>query len=84
MLKTSEKYLLNRLTHLKCLSLGTLSVSVYLISIFLMFLASTIYHAMQNDSPHKYVMRIIDHSMIFLAIAGTYTPVLHCMINCRC
>ncbi|RIP37541.1 hemolysin III family protein [Staphylococcus gallinarum] len=55
--------------------LGTLSVSVYLISIFLMFLASTIYHAMQNDSPHKYVMRIIDHSMIFLAIAGTYTPV---------
>ncbi|MCG7338345.1 hemolysin III family protein [Staphylococcus sp. ACRSN] len=56
-------------------TLGTLSISVYIISIFLMFLSSTIYHAMQNDSPHKYVLRIIDHSMIFIAIAGTYTPV---------
>ena len=33
---------------------------------------------MANDSSHKYILRIIDHSMIYVAIAGTYTPV--CMI----
>ena len=31
---------------------------------------------MQNYSAHKYILRIIDHSMIYVAIAGTYTPVL--------
>ena len=28
------------------------------------------------DSPQKYVLRIIDHSMIYIAIAGSYTPVV--------
>ena len=40
-----------------------------------MFLSSTVYHAMTYDSPQKYVLRIIDHSMIYIAIAGSYTPV---------
>ncbi len=35
-----------------------------------MFLFSTVYHAMSYDSPQKYVLRIIDHSMIYIAIAG--------------
>ncbi|UEX90640.1 PAQR family membrane homeostasis protein TrhA [Staphylococcus ratti] len=51
------------------------SVSVFVISLFLMFLSSTIYHTMQQASPHKYVLRIIDHSMIYIAISGSYTPV---------
>ncbi|MCU5745104.1 hemolysin III family protein [Staphylococcus sp. SQ8-PEA] len=55
--------------------LQSFSVSVFVISLFLMFLSSTIYHAMANDSSHKFIMRIIDHSMIYLAISGTYTPV---------
>ncbi|WP_414048819.1 PAQR family membrane homeostasis protein TrhA [Macrococcus animalis] len=50
-------------------------ISVFLISIFLMFLSSAIYHLMPPKSIHKYVMRIIDHAMIYIAIAGTYTPV---------
>ena len=58
--------------------LESFSVSIYVISIFLMFLSSTIYHTMAIDSSHKYILRIIDHSMIYVAIAGTYTPV--CMI----
>lgn len=41
-----------------------------------MFISSTIYHTMKNNSIHKYVLRIIDHSMIYVAISGTYTPVL--------
>ena len=31
---------------------------------------------MQNNTSHKYILRIIDHSMIYVAISGTYTPVL--------
>ena len=38
-------------------------------------LSSAIYHAMDYNSPHKMVLRIIDHSMIYIAIAGSYTPV---------
>lgn len=50
-------------------------VSIFVISILLMFLTSCIYHAMPFGSKHKYVMRILDHSMIFIAIAGSYTPI---------
>ena len=30
---------------------------------------------------HKYVLRIIDHSMIYVAIAGSYTPVVLTLMN---
>lgn len=49
--------------------------SVFIISIFLMFLASCLYHAMSYDTPHKYVFRILDHIFIYFAIAGSYTPI---------
>lgn len=54
------------------LALGT---SVFIISIFLMFLTSCLYHAMAYDTPHKYVLRILDHIFIYFAIAGSYTPI---------
>lgn len=50
-------------------------VSVYVISIFLMFLASTLYHSMNPASKQKAVFHILDHIFIFVAIAGTYTPI---------
>lgn len=53
----------------------SVSVSVFVISLFLMFISSTVYHTMQQASSHKYVLRIIDHSMIYVAISGSYTPV---------
>lgn len=53
----------------------SIGISIFLISIFLMFLSSAIYHLMPYNSNHKYIMRIIDHSMIYIAIAGSYTPV---------
>src|SRR5699024_2779836 len=55
--------------------LGSLSVSIYVISIFLMFLSSTVYHTLPNYPFIKFILRIIDHSMIYIAIAGTYTPI---------
>ena len=57
-------------------TLESVSVSIYIISIFMMFISSTVYHSMQNHTAHKYILRIIDHSMIYVAISGTYTPVL--------
>ena len=55
--------------------LASVGVSVFVVSIFLMFLASTLYHSMQSDSRHKAVFKILDHIMIYFAIAGSYTPI---------
>lgn len=51
------------------------AVSVYIISIFMMMLFSTLYHSMSPQSRHKEVFHILDHIFIYVAIAGTYTPV---------
>ena len=45
---------------------------VYGVSIILEYLASTLYHAIQ-PARAKRVFRIIDHSCIYLLIAGSYT-----------
>jgi hemolysin III len=42
-------------------------------SMVVMFLASTLYHAIQAEGA-KRIFRILDHSAIYLLIAGTYTP----------
>ena len=55
--------------------LASASVSVFVISIFLMFLASTLYHSMDPLSKHKAVFHILDHIFIYVAIAGSYTPI---------
>ncbi|MEQ9764389.1 PAQR family membrane homeostasis protein TrhA [Streptococcus jiangjianxini] len=54
---------------------AAVGMSIFVISLFLMFLSSTVYHSMTYGTPQKYVLRIIDHSMIYIAIAGSYTPV---------
>jgi|TARA_X000000950_G_scaffold83758_1_gene105392 hemolysin III len=54
---------------------GLFSVIVYGLSIILLFLASTCYHAI-TTSKRKHYFRIADHIGIYLLIAGTYTPVL--------
>lgn len=56
--------------------LKAIGISIYMISIFLMFLGSCIYHSMEFGSSQKYVMRKLDHCFIYVAIAGTYTPIL--------
>lgn len=58
-----------------------IGVSVFMISIFMMFLTSTLYHVMDFDSKHKDVFQKLDHIMIFLAIAGTYTPIAITLIG---
>jgi hemolysin III len=49
------------------------SYALYTATLILMFLASTLYHAMRHQGA-KRIFRILDHSAIYLLIAGTYTP----------
>ena len=51
---------------------------IFSASLFLLYLASTVYHASANPAKRKQ-LRILDHSAIFVLIAGTYTPI--CMIS---
>ena len=55
--------------------LACVSVSIFVISLFLMSLASTLYHSMNPASKHKAVFHILDHIFIYVAIAGSYTPI---------
>lgn len=52
-----------------------LAAIVYGASIILEYLASTLYHAIHAPRA-KRVLRTIDHSCIYLLIAGSYTPFL--------
>ena len=49
------------------------SYSVYGASIILLYLASTLYHAIPYPSA-KRALKTFDHCAIYLLIAGTYTP----------
>lgn len=48
---------------------------IYGVSLMLMFLSSTLYHAITNIKA-KQVLRYFDHSAIFICIAGTFTPII--------
>ncbi len=50
-------------------------VAIFCIALFLMFLMSALYHAMEPESRHKRIFKILDHIFIYVAIAGSYTPV---------
>lgn len=48
--------------------------AIYGVSSILLYTASTLYHSFRKEKI-KRIMRVLDHSAIFLLIAGTYTPV---------
>lgn len=48
-------------------------VSVFAATMILLYSSSTLYHALRPGRL-KHIFRIIEHSAIFLLIAGTYTP----------
>lgn len=49
-----------------------ISYIIFGISMFCLYMASTLYHAWPT---HKSFFKKMDHSSIFLLIAGTYTPI---------
>ena len=48
--------------------------SIFGLTLVLAYLASTLYHSLHRSSFRR-VLQILDHSAIYLLIAGTYTPV---------
>ena len=55
-----------------------ISLSIYVLSMILLYFASTIYHSLDISERVNRNLRKFDHMMIFVLIAGTYTPV--CLI----
>ncbi len=49
------------------------SCSVFATTLILVYLCSTLYHSLVVTRA-RHVLRILDHSAIYLLIAGTYTP----------
>jgi len=52
---------------------GIVGASVFATTIVLLYLASTLYHALPPRRA-KRVFRVLDYGAVFLLIAGTYTP----------
>lgn len=55
-----------------------LALTIFIISMILLYAASTIYHTLDISPKVNQILRKVDHMMIFILIAGTYTPV--CML----
>ncbi len=53
-----------------------LAAAVYGISVIGLFGASSAYHLLGRTSETRLWLRKLDHSMIFVLIAGTYTPIM--------
>ncbi len=54
-------------------AIDIVSFSIYGASLIILYTMSTLYHAITNEKAKK-VLRIIDHSSVYLLIAGSYTP----------
>ena len=54
-------------------SIGIAGASVFAGTVLVLYLASTLYHALPRNKARR-VFQVLDHSAIFLLIAGTYTP----------
>lgn len=52
-----------------------IGVTVFAASLLAVYGVSALYHRMARSERAQRVMRRLDHSMIFVLIAGTYTPV---------
>lgn len=52
-----------------------ISIAVYAVSLILLYAASTTYHTFDRSEKVNTVLKKIDHMMIFILIAGSYTPI---------
>lgn len=54
------------------------SMAIFIVSMILLYGASSTYHSLDVSETVNRVLRKVDHMMIFILIAGTYTPI--CLI----
>lgn len=52
-----------------------LSLGVFILSMILLYVASTIYHTLNISKKVNRRLKKFDHMMIYVLIAGTYTPI---------
>ncbi len=52
-----------------------ISIAVYAVSLILLYMASTTYHTFDRSEKVNTILKKIDHMMIFVLIAGSYTPI---------
>lgn len=57
------------------------SFGIYGVSLIGLYTASTFYHILPLKERGRWVLRVIDHMMIYILIAGTYTPI--CLVALR-
>lgn len=57
------------------------SLTIFLISIVLLYTASTVYHSLDISERINRLLKKWDHMMICVLIAGTYTPI--CLISLK-
>lgn len=55
-----------------------ISLSIFIISMILLYAASTTYHTFDLSTNTNKILKKLDHCMIFVLIAGSYTPI--CLI----
>ncbi len=59
----------------------TIALTVYACSLILLYAASTTYHTFDISTKVNTLLKKIDHMMIFILIAGSYTPI--CLITLK-
>lgn len=59
-------------------ALHIVALSIFILSMILLYAASTIYHTVDSTAKVNRRLRKFDHMMIFIMIAGSYTPI--CLI----
>jgi hemolysin III len=55
--------------------LKTVSLTIFVVSMFLLYSASTLYHSIDSTEKVNRRLKKLDHCMIFILIAGSYTPI---------
>ena len=68
-------------TSLRSGSTSLAAMSVFICSMILLYGASTLYHSVNASGKIIRIFKKLDHMMIFILIAGTYTPV--CLITLK-
>ncbi|MCD8083418.1 MAG: hemolysin III family protein [Clostridiales bacterium] len=64
-------------------STHVLALTGFITSMILLYAASTIYHTLDISPKVNQILRKVDHMMIFILIAGTYTPVCAVVLGDR-
>ena len=58
-----------------------ISLTIYALSLILLYAACTTYHTFDLSEKANTILKKIDHMMIFILIAGSYTPI--CLITLK-